>query len=874
MSTKTSIKRIALVAVAALGFGMVSTVTASAAQAGTGTNAPITIANTTAEKAVSCRVAVTCSIAIKGTIAVATATASGDSPERYYTTGIAAAFTSQPSGASVVYPTITGATNLTGDADLDLDTTNNTGSASVVALAYADTQDNEGISAVSTATTMATVTFVPSAVGTYKLTAWGETTVALSASSALSGSESYGVFTITVSAGVSTVTTSVVNGTSIVSDDATPATTEDGYYGSLMKVTIKDANGVVAALANGEVCSVDPSGDGNVQLINSSASGLSYSAGGAVNLAPGDFTNGVAWVNINDVTAETVTVTIACGSATGTATMVFKAKDNADSQWTVAPTALSTGWADNSAPAYTTNTGVSTISYTVSDATTTFLATEYAGIRIYDQSGYITGKAGVAWDQAQLAASSFSITSEFAATGTGYELSAASTDSDAAAGSQTLVITGAARNLVAAGITVSPSSPRAALAGSIPFSVTVKDQFGVAYANGRVTLALAGRNSAQATQSATTNSLGVATFTVTDTALATSTLTSDTVTITAYDEDTNATKTATITWSDVAVATVTLTAEDEDSTIAGTVSTDISAAAAGATGSSSAPYATVKDASGNVLAGVPVTFTISGLTGAEIHSTKVTVYTGADGVATTAISSYAAGKVTVTATAGGKSDTDYVYFKQKTATEARTIAATSANGGVMATVTDRYGNPIESVTVNATRASGTGFFANGSSSTSGTTDKNGQVEFKFEGAGSVKVAFTAEDYGQSADAAGKVGTTAVTAAAAGTTTANQKGLGASLAPAGVNSVTVEVAATTGATDAVDAANEATDAANAATDAANAAAEAADAATAAAQDAQAAVAALATQVASLIAGIKAQITTLTNLVIKIQKKVRA
>jgi len=75
-------------------------------------------------------------------------------------------------------------------------------------------------------------------------------------------------------------------------------------------------------------------------------------------------------------------------------------------------------------------------------------------------------------------------------------------------------------------------------------------------------------------------------------------------------------------------------------------------------------------------------------------------------------------------------------------------------------------------------------------------------------------------------------------------------------------------------DAVDAATEATDAANAATDAANAAAEAADAATAAAQDAQAAVQELATQVAALIAEIKDQITALTNLVIKIQKKVKA
>ena len=74
--------------------------------------------------------------------------------------------------------------------------------------------------------------------------------------------------------------------------------------------------------------------------------------------------------------------------------------------------------------------------------------------------------------------------------------------------------------------------------------------------------------------------------------------------------------------------------------------------------------------------------------------------------------------------------------------------------------------------------------------------------------------------------------------------------------------------------ATDAAKEATDAANAATDAANAAAEAADAATAAAKEASAAVAKLAADVSALIAGIKAQITALTNLVIKIQKKVKA
>ena len=82
------------------------------------------------------------------------------------------------------------------------------------------------------------------------------------------------------------------------------------------------------------------------------------------------------------------------------------------------------------------------------------------------------------------------------------------------------------------------------------------------------------------------------------------------------------------------------------------------------------------------------------------------------------------------------------------------------------------------------------------------------------------------------------------------------------------------AATAAASAASDAAAEATDAANAATDAANAAAEAADAATAAAQDAADAVAALSVSVSEMVNALKKQITSLTNLVIKIQKKVKA
>jgi ABC-type transporter Mla subunit MlaD len=117
-----------------------------------------------------------------------------------------------------------------------------------------------------------------------------------------------------------------------------------------------------------------------------------------------------------------------------------------------------------------------------------------------------------------------------------------------------------------------------------------------------------------------------------------------------------------------------------------------------------------------------------------------------------------------------------------------------------------------------------------------------------------------------------------TAAAAGDLVTIETGVGDTLSAAGVSSVSVDVVGDTSAFDqaqaATDAAAEATDAANAATDAANAAAEAADAATAAAQDAADAVAALSAQVATLISGLKAQLTALTNLVIKIQKKVKA
>jgi len=214
------------------------------------------------------------------------------------------------------------------------------------------------------------------------------------------------------------------------------------------------------------------------------------------------------------------------------------------------------------------------------------------------------------------------------------------------------------------------------------------------------------------------------------------------------------------------------------------------------------------------------------------------------------------GVTTVTATTGTVTAKASINFVNA-ATDARVLSATSAGSSVTVTVKDFYGNAVGGVAVDA-YSSGGAFLGNGASYSQYTTAEDGTVTLTTTGAGSVKV---------SLNATAKSNFLAGYGDATGTTAASP-------APAGVKSATVEVTGGIASSDSLDAANEATEAANAATDAANAAAEAADAATAAAQDAQAAVADLAAQVATLISGIKAQITRLTNLVIKIQKKVNA
>jgi trimeric autotransporter adhesin len=447
---------------------------------------------------------------------------------------------------------------------------------------------------------------------------------------------------------------------------------------------------------------------------------------------------------------------------------------------------------------------------------------------------------------------------------------------------RTISFTAAA--LTPTAITVTNSNRRVAAASTNAFVATLEDEYGNGMSNKTITVTIAGRNGAIASSSLVTNADGEVTYSLTDAGTVGST---DTITFTHATG--NITGAATLTYGTTTVTTLDIlgpndsAANTPDTNITFADRIGINVAKGGASGTVATVTVTAKDANGVVMAGIPVTFTVAGTT-AAILSTTVTQYTAAAGTASTSVYAWAEGSYVVTATAGGKTATSTVYFAQKSPTAARTITAAVSGNVVVATVKDRYGNPVKDVYVYATRT-GTGYFGSGSASTSGQTNAAGQAEFFVTGSASVTVSLGSSagadaTYGQSASAAGAVkegdaASAAVTASAAGTATTAETGVGAAFAPAGINSVTVAVeAGVSEAQTAADAAAEATDAANAATDAANAAAEAADAATAAAQDAADAVAALSTSVSEMINALKKQITSLTNLVIKIQKKVKA
>ncbi len=901
MSTKTTLKRIALVAVSALGFGLMTSVAPASATIPTTKEfvKSVSYGDITQDgRSTIARVGISTSVSVRlstgSSLSASAAVGSTLTVQTYVK------FSQVPSGETVlgagsnISPTLSATTVTDIDAGV-LFTAGGAGASAgvtnaVVTATSVTAPSSILLTAASTSIVLegsksnvvvGTATFTPSQVGTYKLFSWSEDSTAGNTAGTYDASERSATKTITVGGAPTTIVVTPLNATS-GAVGATYTAGSGGYSnkGPVFQISVKDAAGNLTSLIPGEALSVT-STDGTL----SDAS-----------LTAADFNeNGYAYVTITDDADSTGTLTVAAAGFTATSVATSFAAELADVY------AASVGFYQTSGVT-TASSGLTAL--TTSNPNITFAAGKAvtmrvntaalttdttAGILVIDNDGDVSGDPAIY--------SGESGTNETP----NYSLAVA-IESDDDYGTVTLPTAGlvagdsitvyiiksatdsismtltAATPAISSTSTISPSSASIVTGGAVELTAQCLDQFSQPMAGCSVSWNVTAltRNATATPTIKLADANGYSTYTLTDTSTSTTVL-SSTVTATMTYAGSSNTETATITFGAGNAVNAIAVTTSPTKTVA-TTESEISTTATGPEAGAVTLAFTVTDANGVALAGVPVTFTadsanVSWKSSYLDTANRKLAYTNTNGVATTYIAGWVApSTVTVTATAGTKSVTTKVNFVP-TAASARTVAVTTANGIVKATVKDRFGNAVKNATVNWSRV-GTGYFGSGVSATTGTTDVNGEAEILFIGDGTVKAELAVATYAQCDDASGYVGTTATS------------GTGASLAPAGVCSATVAVtgsqdAATAAANAASDAAAEAIDAANAATDAANLAAEAADAATVAAEEARdaadaatAAVEELATQVATLMAALKAQITTLANTVAKIAKKVKA
>jgi hypothetical protein len=681
------------------------------------------------------------------------------------------------------------------------------------------------------------------------------------------------LLTVTSAGAPATATVTAVGGSSSTSPSAT--------YGALFKVAFKDANGNPTTLGGQEAFTITPSLGYVAKSTNSSGTWSAPSASytnTTTTIAAGDMFNGAAYFNARYATASSTVSVVGAGdgslssSVTASATYTTGKADSALATNTMfGGLAVTTGYTYTSPNVTVPSTNTSdTLELDWAAALT---AAKYGFLNVVDTSGKISGAATLKFDIYYSGAigdtyETITIPHSAIATSTYHVI-----DSNRS-GLTDITVTGSAAVVSAGTISVTPSVVRLATGGSVTYTATVKDQYSNVLPNDSVAITVAGRNSAQSSVTLVTNASGVISYTFSD---AGTTGTTDSIT---FNGGGTATKTVTVLYGTSTPATVTVTGGATADVAPAKTWTSISTGNIGYSTSTSVAFtATVLDASGNPLSGVPVTFSVDkGLINKSATTDYSTVYTAADGTATTYAFDWITEKQTITAKAGTVSGTGYANWRDDVASQARSVAvATDATLGnvINMTVTDRFGNGVKGANVTLSRA-GTGFFFGGASTTSATTGSDGTVSVQFNGSGTVTATLDATTEGY--DIAGQVQATALKAAVAGTTT----GTGATLSAAGVGAASATVnagsdASTVAAQAAVDAANEATDAANAATDAANNAMDSADAAQQAALDAgdkaDAALAAV-TDLATKVSAIASQIAALSALVKKIAAKVKA
>ena len=904
MSTKTTFKRVALVAVAALGLGVLTSVAPASAASGKATSITVgTIGPVRVGTILPVGITLGLPTNFTGTEETMTIGAKVISAPTGSAFASVATAQSTPvvNGSDIAGKTAAG--NLTAArigwsssaSAPRLSAQAGTGEASNVALASGTNVSavgadfltagayvtDETYNATTNTTGSVTLNIVPDVAGTYTVLVHSSS----SAAGAYAAGDTVTQFTFTT-AGIPT---------SITAASVAGAVTTGGQFGQLFSVTLKDAAGAATVLAPNESLLVSDNSDSTTLTDGATSIGSALSAFSATSA-------NVAGVYYVRAAAASGSVPAASGTAilTVTGSGVLPATLTVNTTVTLTATTAATGTPvvgcttaancrNSSGGAWTSGilhtTGAQSLTWTgLTSAIPT--AAVINSVEVRNSSGLLYN-ATATIPVGTTAVSTITFTAPaVSAAATAVDpyvklITTLPTTTTSAATADLKYLAPAAASITVLG----SSSVLSATGGSTTWNIEVDNQFGAGIAFAPVSVTVTGRNTVATTVLGVTDANGIISYTLKD---AGTTGTTDTLTFASG----SLSALATVTYGTVNVSKVSFTGGSTTAGVAN-VSPTVHAIEADQTPESATQDATVTvtDAAGNLLAGVPVVFTVSDATKLAVTTTTATVYTGSDGKATAKVFAWIAGTYTVTATAGGVAGTGTYSFANSRPADARVLSASATDGVLTAKVVDRFGNPVSGVTVYASRTSGTGYFGTGVSKTSTTTGVDGVAEFTMIGTAEVLVSTL--DYnalpgvnaagqtcalaGNFTCASGATAAVAFTATTAGTSAVNAANVGSSFAPAGVSRVTVSVnnnAAADSATAAADAAAEATDAANAATDAANAAAEAADAATAAAQDAADAVAALSTQVTELVSALRKQITSLTNLVIKIQRKVRA
>ncbi|NDF99045.1 MAG: hypothetical protein EB101_09010, partial [Chitinophagia bacterium] len=819
MSTKTTLKRIALVAVSALGFGLMSSV------------APASAANPTTWSVgtATANVAVVGQLSTISVPVTITTTAGSDD-----TATVSLVPQSWPTGSAV-------------DAAADMNRGTGTGIAAGGSFGSATGSWN----AAATGTGSATLTMSGVAVADYPLSA----TARFTFTPDVAGSYTFAVIKDLDSDGVAdsgesisyltvTAVTSPATGVAMSQQLAGNGTISGGS-GLWVRINATDAAAALTRLDSSKLVVVTVPSGLTLAGINS-GSGSTTSLSGVTNttygIAASSFnSSGYAWLNFTSATAGSYTVSANVSGQTAVSTLALVYESAAGTISTCSASAGTAGNPDGSnVPAASlalvgSGNVTATTDAVISSAQTSTSVTVCSGtdsavvpVTITDNAqgsifGSTTGLAQTVAVTVGLAASNAAAVNGSAGKATGsvtipHGALGRTISNTTATGTYrsfqvtttaAFTITGAAASATSGSMKITPATAvRVVNGGSITLTAEYDNNFGAPVVGRAVTAQItAGRNLQATATNLITDADGKVSFTVTD-AAPTSTTATSTVT---FGNGAATGNTVTITWV-AALSATTMTTSPSATTAATAVQAlDLGAISTSGTASSGRDTisATVTDANGVGIAGMPVTLTLPADVSLYTGSTLI-AYTDSTGVASWSVFTTKAGTYAFTFTGGGLTKTSYGKWTGGSARVVSVTAGTTVGDITPITIkaADAYGNGVGTTAL--TVSTDGGYFQGAALSSTINTDVNGEIRLILVGNGTVTATGTAT---QMYSAAGiSTGTTAATGFPAGVATASATVSGA------------VSAASTSADAAADAAAEAIDAANAATDAANLAAE--------------------------------------------------